>query len=86
MSISRGVVLIYLIQARLQALLETVSTSTHGNCSKEIFAAAYQSHQAQALDETVASHFKPDRPLRFPLQEVRGCWRFSPPRVAGDIM
>ncbi|CAL1155466.1 unnamed protein product, partial [Cladocopium goreaui] len=24
----------------------------------------------EALDETVASHFKPDRPLRFPLQEV----------------
>lgn len=80
MSISPGVVLIYLIQARLQALL------TPGNYSKEILAAAYLSHQPQALDETVASHFKPDRPLRFPLQEVRGCWRFSPPRVAGDIM
>lgn len=80
MSISPGVVLIYLIQARLQALL------TPGNYSEEILAAAYLSHQPQALDETVASHFKPDRPLRFPLQEVRGCWRFSPPRVAGDIM
>ena len=73
----RGAVLIYLIQSPF--------TSTPGNCSEEILAEAYPSHKAgakkhaqtQALDETVASHFKPDRPLRFPLQEVRSCWRFS---------
>lgn len=36
----------------------------------------------EALDETVASHFKPDRPLRFPLQEVATLGGWQGGRVA----